>query len=83
MSDETKSTFGDIPGQEHAGVGRHRLYDEDVSGQLDELIAVTGLDPELGDARFVRHVDIQLHAWSAVFGDSADNLGGVKRLFWN
>jgi len=64
MSDETKRTFGDIPGQEHAGVGRHRLYDEDVSGQLDDLIAVTGLDPELGDARFVRDLmltSLKLH----------------------
>ena len=48
------SAFGDIPGPQHAGVGRHRLYDEDVGAMIDEIIAVTGLDPERGDARFVR-----------------------------
>ncbi len=54
MSDPSGGSFGDIPGVEHAGVGRHRLYDEDVSTRLDELIAVTGMSPDAGDARFVR-----------------------------
>ena len=56
MSDsvQSKKSFGDIPGPEHARPGRHRLYDEDVAQNIDELIAVTGMDPETGDARFVR-----------------------------
>ena len=64
MSELSSGAFGDIPGQEHAGVGRHRLYDEDVSARLDELIAVTGMDPEVGDARFVRDLiltSLKLH----------------------
>jgi len=54
MSQRENKPYGDIPGLEHAGVGRHRLYDEDVAHQIDDLIAVTGMDPERGDARFVR-----------------------------
>jgi hypothetical protein len=40
--------------RESAPVGRHRLYDDDTAQMIDELIAVTGMDPETGDARFVR-----------------------------
>ena len=42
------------PDNDSSPVGRHRLYDEDVSQMIDELIAVTGMNPEIGDARFVR-----------------------------
>jgi len=50
--------------RESSPVGRHRLYDDDVSQTIDELIAVTGMNPETGDARFVRDLiltSLKLH----------------------
>ena len=64
MSDPTPPSFEEPTGQFAAPVGRHRLDDEDVAQMMDELIAVTGMNPESGDARFIRDLiqtSLKLH----------------------